>query len=546
MSTYWAYTRVSTDVQGQKETSLIVQENYLKERAKFHNMTCIVKKEVQSGKNLEGREVLVQLIKTLKAGDILGVYDDSRLSRNTEDSIKIATALANIGAKLEVAGKFVDIENPTDELTYIINSAIAQYSRKVQNSKAKASIQLKRQNGDYVSNSRFFGYDMVKKRGKAVITVNQEEAKIVQYLFDSFLNGVNIYNLRKDTGLSSTRIKDILVNPLYMGYFCLEQKKKAVHPEILVKENFIKSNNYPAIITEDLYWKVVAKYKTFHKSRDYAWRQSVHTLSGVFKSECCGAGLVYMRNIAATDYYAVTAHRVGCTCTDRFITRLEELESITYLLTLITLKSGIEVSSFYEEQKARLYEDVEAVEKDLDDKNKELKKLQEQEKRLLELAISADISEELFRNKQSELKQKQKDLSHMIASLKNVVLIKKGDIEDLIESQNEDTINEFLVTENRRDFYFNHIKKAIIHQKDIELLFKNGKGFLVNRRKTRSPKEHEVDFKMYFREEEQATGSIDFKDSRVSFYRLVGKDKETEEYLNSYYTKLAEEVNALA
>lgn len=546
---YYGYLRVSTEAQGQKETSLIVQEQYLQKQAELLSLDFVARKEVQSGKNLDGRSVLTELLKTLGEGDILGVYDDSRLSRNTEDSIKIAAALANRGAKLQIGGKFVDVENPTDEFAYIINSAVAQYQRKIQNAKARASQQLKRESGNHIVCGSFFGYTLQKKKGKTTATINPDEARKVRYIYDAFLKDKNIKSIAIAVGTSTTRVKDILTNPLYMGKFSLAKGKRTKDPNLITDDTLIKSNVYPPIIDEDTFWKAVQRYKKFHKPRDYAYRKSLHVLTGVYKSSCCGIGLVFS-HYTPYSYYCTTNHSIKCVSRTRHQVRETDLELMTQAIMLITLKSGIEVSAFYAEQRNLLYGTIQEVKEKIIDKEKELKNNGLKLQRLLNLATETDVPASVFQSKINEIKKEEDEIKNEIVALRATVAAQEGSIEELIEAENEESIEEFLEGDNeqKRNFYIRHIKSAVVYEDHFEVLFTNLKRFIIEKRTTRSPKFTRARFEMFFGNEEQASGFIDLTNGTVSFNPVEVTDvvtKETADYLNNYYKKLADEVNEM-
>ena len=81
---YYGYARVSTVEQN--DTSIEVQLEFLKHQAEEIGESFTPKYEKASGKDVEGRDVLKSLLLSLKYGDILGVYDNSRVGRNTEEN----------------------------------------------------------------------------------------------------------------------------------------------------------------------------------------------------------------------------------------------------------------------------------------------------------------------------------------------------------------------------------------------------------------------------------------------------------------------------
>ena len=542
MNTYWAYTRVSTDTQGQKESSLIIQENYLKERAKFHNMNCIIKREIQSAGALEKRDVLVQIIKNIKPGDILGVCDDSRLSRNTGDSIKIATTLANVGAKLEIAGKFVDVKDPTDEFTYIINSAVAQFQRKLQNAKAQASMDLQRANGN-LSTTKVYGYDQYRSKGKHIAIINKEEGTNVKLVFEKFLNGDSLTKISKDLNISSWVVTTIVNNPLYAGYYMDTVQNTKIRKDLSDDEfkKHLKSNIYPPIIDFDTFMKVRAHFRLNHKIRDYSFRNSTHELTGIYRCACCGSGFVHVKMYLhgrqegmVYNYYQNTFPHKGCVNHKKINFRAEKLEGITRIFLILALKAGVEVAGFFAETRNNLLQNTQ----DLIEKNDSLKQQIDEKKakitRIKSLILDGTIDPADFKEDMTSLKAEISALEKSIDENNRIIDYKNRMIEDVLEEEANDNLDVFLNSneEGRRDFYKRFVENGIIYNiNKLTIEFINTKKFEYDN----------GSFKMSYLGQEQATGII--KDGKVSFNPVETPDKETTEYLCTYYQKLAEEVN---
>ena len=78
------YSRISTSDQCQN--SLDNQLKYLEIQSKGLNEKFKGYTEVQSGKSFEGRKTLTYILTKLSENDILGVYDNSRLGKNTSEN----------------------------------------------------------------------------------------------------------------------------------------------------------------------------------------------------------------------------------------------------------------------------------------------------------------------------------------------------------------------------------------------------------------------------------------------------------------------------
>lgn len=91
--------------------------------------------EKGSGKSIDTRPVFQDLLTKLKPGDIIGVYDNSRFGRNTEDNLRVARELGSRGVILDVGGRFYSPADPSEKLMFSVESSVSTYQREVQNAK---------------------------------------------------------------------------------------------------------------------------------------------------------------------------------------------------------------------------------------------------------------------------------------------------------------------------------------------------------------------------------------------------------------------------
>jgi hypothetical protein len=103
---FYGYARVSTI--GQNDTSIEAQLEYLRLQAESLGIPFHPYSEKKSGKNLTDRDVLPMLIEKSREGDVLAVYDNSRLGRNTEENLNIVKLLHKKGVKVQINSKLVD------------------------------------------------------------------------------------------------------------------------------------------------------------------------------------------------------------------------------------------------------------------------------------------------------------------------------------------------------------------------------------------------------------------------------------------------------
>ena len=144
MARLYGYCRKSTEEQN--ETSFSVQEEYIRNYARNIEGIdeIIIITETGSGSSLEGRPLFKSLLESLRPNDIVSVYDSSRISRNTEDALSIIRTISQKGARLMVAGKFIDPNSPIDTMLWSVQSSFDTYQRQIQNQKSRQGIDAKK------------------------------------------------------------------------------------------------------------------------------------------------------------------------------------------------------------------------------------------------------------------------------------------------------------------------------------------------------------------------------------------------------------------
>ena len=537
----YGYSRISTA--GQKETSLEVQERFHKLIAEQLKVDFKSIKEIGSGKD-SNRPELQKLIKITKANDIVSFYDNSRLGRNTEENLKIARSFIDKGVKVFISGREVRTDVIQDELTFTLESAISTYQRKIQNSKAKASIDLQRENGNFVF-GRLFGYNQYKSRGKHIAVINEEEAAKIKLAYEKYFNGQPAFQIAQQLDIYLATLIAILNNPIYAGYYLdtVENNKIKQHlGDDEIKKHLIKSNVYPPIIDLNTFFQFRQMYRKNHKVKNYSFRDSCHELTGIYRCTCCDAGFVFVTNrLKVKDkdyeylYYENSFPRAACRKHKGIKFAANTLEKVTACFLILALKAGIEVAGFFAETRNALLQSSQ----DLLDKNEELQKqiVEKNAKmaRIKELIIDGTIDAVDFKENMAALKADISAIQKTIEENNRIIDYKNHMIEDVLEEEARDSLDEFLNSneESRRDFYKRFVKKAYILSKTkLEIEFINTKKF-----------EYEKgSFKMYYLGQEQISGLITDK---LTFDSVKTPDKETTDYLNDYYTKLAEEVNDL-
>lgn len=309
-----AYCRVSTEQDDQLnslENQKTFFENYINKNLEWTYVGIYVDEGI-SGTNINKRSGFKQMIKDAENGkfDLLLTKEISRFARNTLDSIFYTRKLKSLGIGVYFMNDNINTLDPDSELRLTIMASIAQEESRKTSDRVKWGHKRQMEKGVVFGNG-IYGYNL--ENGK--LTINEEQAKIVQYIFSSYLDeGMGVYVLCHDLEnkgiLSPSRSKTwknasilrMLKNEKYIG--TLKQKKyitvdflshKKV-PNEGEEEFIIIENNHEPIIDKETFYKVQAEIA---RRRNFTLDKSRHSNRYVWsgKIECAICGAKFKRKI---------------------------------------------------------------------------------------------------------------------------------------------------------------------------------------------------------------------------------------------------------
>lgn len=544
---YYCYLRKSTEKQ--QETSFEVQEKFLINQATILKEDYSIVKETGSGSNTEDRPIFQNLLKKVKAGDIIGVFDSSRFARNTEDSLKITKQLYDIGVRLHVAGKFIDITNPIDKMVWSVQSSFDTYQRDIQRLKSQEGLNLKMQSGNWVLRGDFYGYETVKKRGITTATIIPEQADIIIALYKDYINGISVSQLSKKYIIEKYKIERILKCTIYMGYM-LDKTIPARHVQWFskdeIKGHLIKSNIYPAIVDEATWWAVFDGWRHVQViKKGYGYRYSPYELTGILKCPVCNTGYAHNVKIRKSgkrvECYVNLQHKITCNSPLRRNLPMQAMESLVQSMFLITFLSGDEVSKFFAEKQEifnqdsadllKQFENYEKIERDYDTKIKKY------------IDLIDDIGRELLIDKIKELQSQKDTYSIQKASIKRIIESKKESLDDLLEEEATDVVDNFVTGDGveRKEYYKKYIQNAYVYADYLEVEFMNKKRYIANfwPKNSHGPKDMKVSVFMNDEKQVDYTWKID---NSIEF---LDDDENTKSIWNYLGTQVNYQMNQL-
>ena len=471
------YIRVSSERQV-KGYSLEGQKRYLKEWAEFEGMTVsnIYVEPGKSGKSITGREVFQMMLNDISSGsveaDYVLVFKLSRFGRNAKDILNSLTYIKRYGVNLICKEDGLDSSTSMGKMMITILGAVAEMERENILAQTMLGREEKAKQGGWNGGFAPYGYEL--SDGK--LHIKEDEAAIVRLVFDKFVNGGMGYSTiagylnrqdipkmpsknshgRKFVDWSIHHIKRMLDNPVYTGRIAfgrtrLERVEGTENEYRRVKsDDYILSDEvvHEPIISDELFEAAKRKrQETTTTGNPRVGRYAKHLLSGILKCPMCGSsmyadivqwknkdGKVMQKNKYQCGHYAKS--KFGQCQKNTISAEWIEGEVIAYTKLLVRNKQ------FAEEIQSKLGNktDVTEIDKELDNYNKLIKKL-EKSKSNLERDIDAIYDDDKY------AERKRQDMNNRL----NKIYEEIYDIEDRItdsEKKKEAAQQDVLTKEN--------------------------------------------------------------------------------------------------
>lgn len=308
-----AYVRVSTYNQSQGESfenQVSYYERILSTNPDYYFVGIFADRGLTGTK--ANREEFIKMLELAMNGgiDIIFTKSISRFARNTVDLLEVVREMKLIGVEIRFEEEGINTLSGDGELMLAVLSSFAQEESKNASDNIKWRIKKKFENGELIINTRrFLGYD---KDEYGDLIINREEAKIVELIFNMYLNGsgshriakkLNKKNIPTVTGSSwdESTILDIIKNEKYKGDALLQKTYTQNHLTKLKKENrgevdsYYVIDSHPAIVTKEV-WEQ-AQFEIIRRAEDKGnykgnnKSQNRYPLSGMLYCSKCGATL---------------------------------------------------------------------------------------------------------------------------------------------------------------------------------------------------------------------------------------------------------------
>lgn len=272
------YTRKSTEEGLEQDfNSLDAQreacEAYIKSQQ--HEGWVLIEKQYNdggySGGNLQ-RPALQDLFNDIKNNkiDIIVVYKVDRLTRSLLDFAKIVELFDTHNSSFVSVTQNFNTTTSMGRLTLNILLSFAQFEREVTGERIRDKIAASKKKGMWMGGRVPIGYKRVDKK----LIIHEENAKIVQLIFDKYLSLKSVpklkeylqeHNIKTQTNLNFAKgqLYHILQNQIYIG--------KIAH------KNNIYNGEHKAIITSELFSAVqkLLEHNKINIDREYSSSNSL-------------------------------------------------------------------------------------------------------------------------------------------------------------------------------------------------------------------------------------------------------------------------------
>lgn len=296
------YVRVSTEMQSTEGYSIDGQINQIREYCQFHHfeVTDIYADRGISGKSMN-RPELQRMLKDANEGhiDCVMVYKTNRLARNTSDLLKIVEDLHKQNVEFFSLSERMEVNTSSGKLMLQILASFSEFERNniVEN---VFMGQTRRAQEGYYQGNLPLGYDKIPDN-KHELMINQHEANIVKYIFESYVKGHGYrkmanelnhkgYVTKKGNPFSTSAIAYILSNPFYIGKIQFakykdwnEKRRKGLNDNPVVADG-----KHSPIISQELWDKVHSRMKQVSQ-KPQVHGKGTNLLTGIIHCPQCGA-----------------------------------------------------------------------------------------------------------------------------------------------------------------------------------------------------------------------------------------------------------------
>ncbi|MEX5650369.1 cassette chromosome recombinase CcrB [Staphylococcus cohnii species complex 1638] len=255
-----------------------------------------------SGKSMN-RPELQRMLNDAKNGklDCVMVYKTNRLARNTSDLLTIVEELHRQNVEFFSLSERMEVKNSTGKLMLQILASFSEFERNTILENIYTGQHQRALEGYYQGNLPL-GYNNIPDNKKELM-INQHEANIVKYIFESYAKGHGYrkianalnhkgYVTKKGNAFSISAVTYILSNPFYIGKIQFakykdwnDKRRKGLNDKPVIAEG-----KHTPIISQSLWDKVQARKKQVSE-KPQVHGKGTNILTGLILCPQCSASM---------------------------------------------------------------------------------------------------------------------------------------------------------------------------------------------------------------------------------------------------------------
>ncbi|WP_368658239.1 recombinase family protein [Metabacillus halosaccharovorans] len=304
------YARVSTAEQAEEGYSIDAQIDTVTRKCEQEGRQVIFKyiDRGVSGKSIKKRLFLQQLLKDAKEKnfDEVWVWKTNRLARNHLDLLKIVDELNKYNIGFKSCSEAFDTSTPTGKLLMNVLASIGEFERETIVENVKMGMKQRAKQGKW-NGGQVLGYKSITIEGgdnKTRLEVVENEAFIVREIFQLYSEGRGLksltnhinklgYKSKKGNMFSINAIKEILMNPIYIGKIRYNRRENwsEKRRQGINKNPIVVDGEHEAIISIEL-WEKVQKLYSQRSNKPNRIYSGSYPLTGLLKCPVCGSSMV--------------------------------------------------------------------------------------------------------------------------------------------------------------------------------------------------------------------------------------------------------------
>lgn len=284
-----AYCRVSTDTEEQKNSyhSQIQHYTDLINANPEWELYEVYADEALSGTSIKNREGFNCMISDAMEGkfDLVITKSISRFARNTVDTLTYVRKLKDKNIPVIFENEGINTSTMDGELLLTILSSVAQQEVENTSANVKKGLYAKMARGELVGFVSCIGYDYSTETKQ--MTINQEEAELVRYIFDKYesgmggstiareLNNLGLYT-RKMKKWSASTVIGVIKNEKYVGDL---RQGKTFTKDPITKKRMNNINDSVYYIAENHHEPIISRQQ-FERCQEILKTRQFQRISG--------------------------------------------------------------------------------------------------------------------------------------------------------------------------------------------------------------------------------------------------------------------------